>query len=136
MDTLFYGKVTDVALVKQGDHRGALLRMAQAGRGERGRGAAGLQGALGRRCGSELHGLLCCCCNRTETCVQPILILTSLLESILLLHEAFPQSAEKMPSDAHQISAARSAQAGLFSFALFWGWQLRKNLPGEVFFNH
>lgn len=33
----------------------------------------------------------------------------------------FPRSAEKMPSDADQISAARSAQAGLFSFASVLG---------------
>ena len=46
MDTLFYGKVTDVALVKQGDHRGALLRMSAGwGRGEARAGATGLQGA-------------------------------------------------------------------------------------------
>ena len=34
---------------------------------------------------------LCCFCNRTRTRVPPILILTSLWESILLLHEAFAQ---------------------------------------------
>ena len=46
MDTLFYGKVTDVALVKQGNHRGACLRMSAGwGRGEARAGAAGLQGA-------------------------------------------------------------------------------------------
>lgn len=45
MDTLFYGKVTDVALVKQGDHRGALLRMSAGWGGRSEAGAAGLQGA-------------------------------------------------------------------------------------------
>ena len=58
MDTLFYGKVTDVALVKQGDHRGALLRMSAGwGRGEARAGAAGLQRAHRTRASAELRGL-------------------------------------------------------------------------------
>lgn len=64
---------------------------AQAGGGEKQRQEPRASRGPTGWCGSGAPWSLCCCCNRTRTRAQPILILTSLLESILLLHEAFPQ---------------------------------------------